>query len=98
MSIAVATADEVDALRVRIEQLAAELAELRTDRAGGREVYTPKQIARRFKAAQATVYAACKSGALVAQKRPHREGVAYQITLEDARRWWATVAATRSNQ
>lgn len=96
MSVAVATAEDLEALRAELARLAAEVADLRAARAGEREVYSPKEIAKRFKLRQTSVYAACESGELVCEKRAHARGVAYQITVADAKRWRDAVGT--SNQ
>jgi hypothetical protein len=94
VSVAVATAEDLEALRAEIARLAAEVADLRAAAADVREVYSPKEIAKRFKLGVAVVYEACQSGALACEKRPHARGVAYQITVADAHRWRAAVGTT----
>jgi hypothetical protein len=94
VTASVATAEDLEELRTELARLAAEVAELRAARAGEREVYSPKEIAKRFKLRQSDVYEACRSGALVCEPRPHARGVAYQITVADASRWRAAVGKT----
>jgi hypothetical protein len=93
VSVAVATAEDLEALRTELARLAAEVAELRADRSS-RETLSPKEIAKHFNIGAAVVYAACKSGALVAECRRKRGGIGYLITLEAARAWRAAVGTT----
>ncbi len=93
MSIAVATADEVEVLRAEIARIAAELAAMKSG-TGAREVFDPKEIAKRFRMRVQTVREACQSGALACEVRSHARGTAYRITIEAARAWRASVAAT----
>jgi hypothetical protein len=72
---------EVEALREKIEDLA-------------RDVFTPAQIAKRFRIDVNAIYAACRTGLLVAELRPTRGKTGYLITLDDARAWYARVRKT----
>lgn len=88
-AVHVASAETVNALEKRVAALAALVEQLQQAN-GTAEVYPPKEIARRFRLDHRIVYAACHSGALVADRRPARGGFAYYITLADARSWYLT--------
>lgn len=79
-----------------VAELRAEIAELREQIEDlARDVFSPKEIARRFRIDHDDVYAACKTGLLVAEERPISKGrTGYLITLDDARRWRAHVRKT----
>ncbi len=79
-----------------VAQLRAEVAELREQIADlSREVFSPKEIAKRFRIDSNAVYAACETGLLVAEQRPTHGGRSgYLITLADARSWRARVRKT----
>jgi hypothetical protein len=80
---------DVAALAERVEQLEAQIQDL------ARDVFSPKEIARRFRIDHAAVYAACETGLLVAEERPISKGrTGYLITLDDARRWYAKTRKT----
>lgn len=77
---------EVAELRAAVEQLKTQVEDL------AREVFSPKEIAKKFRIDHAVVYAACESGLLVAEKRPLSKGrTGYLITLADARAWRSLV-------
>ncbi|MES2340017.1 MAG: hypothetical protein V4537_18135 [Pseudomonadota bacterium] len=77
---------EVAELRAKIEALEEKIEDL------ARDVFTPVEIARRFRIRPEAVYAACHTGLLVAEQRPTHGGkLGYLITLDDARTWRAQV-------
>ena len=77
---------EVEVLRAKVEALEERIDEL------AREVFTPREIAKRFRIDEHAVRAACRTGLLVAEERPMPGGkIGYLITLDDARAWRAHV-------
>lgn len=80
---------EVAELRAEVADLREKLDDL------ARDVFTPAQVAKRFRIDVNAIYAACRTGLLVAELRPTHGGkTGYLITLDDARAWYARVRKT----
>ncbi len=89
MSPTAGTADPLARLERQVAELREQIEDLACD------VFSPKEIARRFRIDHADVYEACKSGLLVAEERALSGGrIGYLITLDDARTWRARVRKT----
>jgi hypothetical protein len=95
VSIAVATAEEVEALRELVARLEAKVERLAAGAAAAPGVMSPKQVAHHYRIRERTVYEACRSGLLVAEERPARGGrIGYLVALDDAARWYARTRRT----
>lgn len=77
---------EVAELRAKVEALEEKIADL------ARDVFTPNEIAKRFRIDHHEVRDAIRTGLLVAEVRPMKGGqIGHLITLADARAWRAHV-------
>ena len=99
MSIAVATAEEVDKLRDLVTQLAADVAALKASGGTTREFMTIGETAKHFRIRRSKVDDALSSGRLKGERvKCGRSPDRWRITLADAKRWFQRFDRGTSNQ
>ncbi len=100
-AVLVVQAEEYQALLDRVDFLAKEVVELRSEpRANPHELLTPEAVGKRYSIAVPKVRTALARGELVASKKPGRGKslFAWEIIAEDAHRWFLQFVRGKTNQ